>query len=82
MSLLSFCGGMIALVFAICIILFSEWLKLLMDWDGSYIGVSWFKIWRIERLRKQDKFREANILQYGTEWVEAEEREWERRNRR
>lgn len=48
-NILWFCGGIFTLLLFVGIVLVSEWLKLMLDWDGSYLGKSWLAIWREQR---------------------------------
>lgn len=73
MNVLSCLCGFSIPVITLVIIAISEWLKLMMDWGGRYMGVSWFTIWRAERLYKQGKYREYHVLLSGEEAVRHQE---------
>lgn len=64
MNLLSLCCGfMIPIIFG-GIVLVSEFNKLWLNWDGSYLGMSWLKIWRIERAYRRGDMKEYMRLMH------------------
>ena len=73
------CGCSIPIILG-AIVFVSEWLKFMMDWDGSYLGMSWLKIWRIERAYKRGDMKNYKRLKYdldGKHYTHPED--WESR---